>query len=468
MARTQSRAPLSIQQALPAFKAILPVQVARDLMKSYGGRFYERLFTPLIVIWCFIFQRLNADHSLDAVVSHITSGALDHLVDGDGLAPSERIESQSTAGYSRARKRMPLAVLQEVTRHFAQTCEQHLADGERWHGHRVYLLDGVTLALRPETDLVEHYGQARNQHGAAYWVIMRIVAAFSLHSAALIDAAEGPHLESEQSLAKRVLAHLAPQSVCVGDSNFGVFSVVQAARHYDVFGLLRLTACRAKALAKRKLLPGEDLRRQWAPSVDDHCDPEMSNRPIDGRLIYVHLERNGFRPVDLYFFTTLLDASRYPVDELVALYGRRWHVELNLRYVKSTLDMDLLTAKSVEMARKELWAGLASYNIVRVYMIMAAREAGLAPLDLSFTKCWRRVRDAAQSLPRAGTADTAAKLLSRLLTKLGKCRLQERTRYRVEPRAVRRRGSVYPALKGPRDRARQLGIQKRRAELAKC
>jgi len=468
VARTESRAMPSIQQVLSTFKELLSAEVVQDLVTVSGGRFYQRLFTPLVVVWCFIFQRLDADHSLDAVVGHVSSGAVDHLDDLGRLPASERIESESTAAYSKARKRVPLAVLKGVACRFAQAAEQRLEAGARWHGHPVALLDGSTLLLRPEADLVEYYGQARNQHGLAYWVVARVVAAFCLHTAVLLAIADGPYRESEQSLAKAVLNQLASNSVCVGDSNFGVFSVVQAARHYGVLVLMRLMAHRAQALAKRKLRSGEDLLVQWAPSKFDQRDSNMSEAPIAGRLIYVRLERDGFRPVDLYFFTTLLDASSYPVEELVTLYGRRWHVELDLRYVKDTLDMDLLTAKSIEMVRKELWAGLASYNLVRVYMVMAAQEAGLVPLDLSFTKCWRRVRDAARSVPRADTPEATAKLIRRLLTKLGKCQLQKRTRFRVEPRAVRRLPAVYPALKGPRDKARQLTMQRLLAEPAKC
>ncbi len=465
--QAQSRAMPSIQQVLPVFKELLPAEVVRELVKACGGCFYERIFTPLIVVWCFIFQRLNADHKLDAVVSHVSDGAVDHLDDRGRVPVSERIESESTAAYSKARKRMPLAVLKGVTRRIAQAAQEQLGEGARWHGHRVYLLDGTTLLLRPEAELVEHYGQAGNQHGLAYWVNVRVVAAFCLHTAVLPAVADGPYRESEQFLAKEVMAQLAPNDLCVGDSNFGVFSVAQAARHHNLLILFRLTRRRAQALAKRALHPGEELLVDWAPSKFDQCDPDMSKAPITGRLSYVHLEREGFRPVDLYFFTTLLDASSYPVDELVTLYGRRWHAELNLRYVKSTLDMGLLTAKSVEMVRKELWAGMAAYNIVRVYMAAAALRAGLTPLDLSFTKCWHRVLEATNSLRPTDTPDHVARQLRRLLARLAKCRLQKRTRFRVEPRAVRRRPAVYPALKGSRDKARQLECQKLLAEPAK-
>jgi hypothetical protein len=448
----------SIDEVLPLLKELLPVQVIRDWMQEAGVRFYERLFTPAIVIWCLIYQRLSADHSLDTVVSHVSAGGADPLDERDRAPVSSRIKSESTAAYSKARTRMPLAVVQRVASHLAQAGQQCLEDDGLWHGQRVALLDGTTVMLRPEGDIVEHYGQTRNQHGVGYWVVMRIVAAFCLHTGMLLTAADGPRRESEQSLAHKVLADFAPGTLCVGDRNFGVFSVAQAARHYGVSVLLRLTDSRARSLRRRTVSPGEDSLIQWAPSRDDRCNAEMSADPVVGRLIHVRLERDGFRVVHLRFFTTLLDAICYPVDELVALYGRRWHVELDLRYVKTTLDMELLTAKSAQMAQKELWAGLAAYNIIRIFMTMAAREAALLPLALSFTKCWRRIQSAVQALCSHGTR-APGQPLQLLLTRLAKCRLQKRIPFRVEPRAVRKRSVQYTALSGPRDEARQRARQ---------
>jgi hypothetical protein len=437
------------------------------LVQASHRRFYERLYSPLIIVWCFLFQRLNADHSCDEVVSHVRSGAVDHLA-GGGHPLSERIASESTAAFCKARKRIPLSVLEGVLGHLAAVARQHLREGACWQGHPVALLDGTTFLLTPAGELVARYGQAKNQHGLAYWVVMRVVAAFCLHTAVLLTAVDGSQRESEQALAKEVLAKLTPGSICVGDSNFGVFSVAQAARHHGIFPLLRLTTCRAVALAKRALRPGEDIAVEWSPARRVQRHEEMSQAPVQGRLIYTRLERDGFRPVELYLFTTLLDASRYPAAELVALYGQRWHVELDLRYVKQTLEMDLLKGKSLDMVRKELHAGLAAYNIVRICMLVAAQQASLTPLSLSFTKCWRRVQRNLSRWRLTDTPDEVAKQMQRLMTSLAKCRLQKRLPFRIEPRAVRRRPAVYPALKGSRDKARQLARQQLIAGRPKC
>lgn len=468
VASVQPRALPSIPHVLLAFKALVDAEEVRTLAKASGRRFYDRIYTPLVVVWCFIFQRLNADHSLDAVVGHVSGGAVDHLDDRRQAPISERIKSESTAAYAKARQRLPLAVLVGVAQHLAQAAERCLMDGARWHGHPVALLDGTTLVARPEPELVNRYGQAQNQHGTVYWVVVRTVAAFCLHTASLLAVADGSQRESEQALAKPVLARLAPNTVCIGDANFGVFSVAQAARHYQVLTLLRLTASRAQRLAKANLSPNQDVPLEWIPTKHDQTDPSMSQLPIAARLIYVRLERDGFRPVNLYLVTTLLDRSLYPVAELVSLYHLRWQVELDLRYVKSILDIEFLSAKSVEMIRKELWAGLVAYNLVRAGMALAAQGAGLSPMTLSFTKCYHRVQAALSSLHRVGRPLQPVEFTHRLLGKLAKCILQKRAPFRVEPRAVRNRRPSYPSLKGSRDKARQIALRRLMAELTKC
>ena len=48
---------------------------------------------------------------------------------------------------------------------------------------------------------------------------------------------------------------------------------------------------------------------------------------------------------------------------LTQLYGLRWQAaEVNLRHLKTTLKMEMLTAKTPEMVRKEVWTHLFAYT----------------------------------------------------------------------------------------------------------
>lgn len=363
------------------------------MIRASQKRFYERLFTPLILVWCLIYQHLNEDLTCDAAVSYLASGVVDHLDNRHNEPLSRRIKSESTVAYCKGRWRLPLWVLQGALSHTGQVLQQWLGADRLWLGHSVGLPDGTTFLLRPELELVQHYGRHKGRDKETYWVVMRVVAAFCQYTGALLGVAEGSLHISEQALSVSLLAQAIQGSVYLGDRNSGIFSVAQAAWHNSGWVVLGLARQRARALAGRNLSSGKDIRLTRQPSAKDQLYPGMSAEPIRGRLIFVRLEGKGFRPVKLFLFTTLLDAERYTVEKLVKLYGIRWHVELDLRYVKYTLEMDLLTVQSVDIARKEHHAGLLAYNIIQGYMVQVARGAGLSPLALSFTRCWRRVRD---------------------------------------------------------------------------
>ena len=455
------------QELLPVYQELLPPAVIQELVKASDQRFYERLLPPLVLVWGWLYQRLHSDHTCDAAVSYLSSGAADHLDRRHAQPLSQRIQSESTAAYCKGRKRLPLVVLQGALRHTAQVIRRWRGADGLWLGHPVGLLDGTTHLLRPEPELVAHYGRHQNQHGETYWVVMRTVAVFCLTTGALLGLVDGSWRTSEQALAAQVLALAVADSVYVGDCNFGVFSVAQAARHYGVWVVLRLSQRRARALAGRRLRPGEDLSVQWAPSARDQVHPAMSTAPITGRLIYVRLERDGFRPVEIYLFTTLVDPERYARAAVVELYGWRWHVELDLRYVKDTLDLAWLPSKTVAMVRKDLTAGLLAYNLIRGFMVQAAQRAHCSPLTLSFTRCWRRVCDVLITLGLSAAAPQVRHQIERLVVRLGQCTLPARARFRIEPRAVRRRPATYPNLKGSRAAARQRVLEQLRAP-AKC
>ena len=440
-------------EVYPWFQRALTPRVVSELVAATGQRFYQRLFLPLVILWGFVFQRLNPDHSCDAAVSYFASGGADQLRPG----LSERM-SDNTAGYCKARARLPLSVVQGALHHSARTLRTELGAAALWHGRPVGLLDGSTLRLPAEPELREHYGGASNQHGDTHWPLLRLVAGFDFYSGAALWVAEGPYRTSEQSLAVRVIRATAADFLWVGDRNFGVYQVVQVAHHHAADVLFRLNTRQAKALARQAgytLHSGDDLPILWTPSAQTSVESDLPVTPIAGRLIYVRLERPGFRPTDLYLFTTLTDCILYPLIELVKLYGRRWDVELDLRHVKTTLDMEQLTSKSIDLVRKELWAGFLAYNLVRGLMGVAAQRAGLSPWRLSFARCWRRIVDTLHTFRSDLTWAEGEAILEKLLKRLSRCRLPQRRGLRIEPRAVWGRPQPFPKIKGSRAEARQ-------------
>lgn len=455
---------------LPLFQQLLPTEVLCRIIKEGQGRFYQRVYTPLILLWGFVYQRLQENSSCDSVVSHLGSGALDEwdLALRQSLKPnalkpplpplSQRIH-ESNSAFCQGRQRLSGEVLKSTLTQSARSIRE--AQGERglWKGRQVFLLDGSTLLLQSTSSLIEHYGRHKNQHGDSYWPLMRFVIAFDMLSAAVEHMEEGVLKESEQELTWKLFQNIDfskdSPAVFVADANFGVYSVVQAAAHHHAEVLLRVTPVRFEALLRRlkqePLKEGEQREIEWTPSRYDQLAESLEEfaQPVRGRLIYVKLKRKGFTDKDLYFFSTL--NGDFSVDDLVELYGQRWHVELSLRYVKSELKLEQLQSKSVDMARKEFTAGLIAYNLIRGFMAEAAKRQDISPLTLSFKRCWRRLFLFGMNCKTARETQQVADKMDNLFRILGECRIQKR-KPREHPRCVRTKPRAYPILSGERHR----------------
>jgi hypothetical protein len=424
-------------------------------------RLYWCVFTPLLTLWCLVIQRLKKDHTLDAVVSHVHTGAADYL-DPHADPVSARLTSESTSAFSQGRKRLPLALVQWATHRVRRVLTSSLPVSQQtWKGHRVRLLDGTTFGVLGTDDLDRVYGRSQNQHGLASWITVRSVAAFCLFSRMLVGIIEGSERTSEQAMVRSVLEQDDPGAIYVGDANFGVYRVVQVATAVGHELIVRLQATRFHALLRTvkssvPITSGQTWNVTWTPS--GKIDPTLSAQPIAGRIMFVRLEKKGFRSKDLYLFTTLQDEMSYPVDEIVALYGERWQVEINYRHIKTTLEMDTFAVQSVAMFRLELAAGSLTYNLICGLLLRAAQRANLCPHQLSFARCWRRIRDALIE----GVPDWVWQKSdphTHLLDRLARCRHQNQPwKVAHEPRKVRYRNRTYPPLRGDRNAARQAAL----------
>lgn len=419
--------------------------------------FYKRIFSLPVTLWYLVFQRLNADKTQDAVVKDLRAGGADRLSPSRRQPLSKKVHSRATTSYNDARQRMPLEFLQWALRRIAQHVQTSMGLN-RSDSENFQLLDGSTLPVLANPALIKAYPPARNQHGSSDWSLMRVVVGFNLLTGAVLGAVEGSILLSEQVLAWTLMAQALPGTVWIGDRNFGIWSVVAQALHCRQGVIVRLTKTRAARLAGgRSWASGQDQVVEWSRSRHDQIDPGTKDVRVKGRLILVRVQREG-RFINLWLFTTLMDQEKFPISRLVELYGYRWQVELNFRYLKTSLGLKAFVVQSPEMAQKEFFAALIAYNLVRVVMA-ATRDPEdddpacrlsfsqvrrlLVPWLLDWGKDWRSRRG------------SLAEKLGRLIAEAALQKLPTRTKKRPsEPRCVRRHIGKFPAMKGSRQAAR--------------
>ena len=427
-----------------------------------AGRFYQRIFSLRVTLWYLIYQRLNFDSTLAAVVTDVRRGGADRLGRG-GRKLSTRVRSTKTGAYNQARQRLPLELLVAALAHLgtllckqvgykpAPKCRPGPADLLR------QLLDGSTLAILATPALVRAFPPARNRNGPSDWCLLRILVGFCARSGAILSAVSGPVQCSEQALAWTLMAQARAFTLWIGDRNFGVWSVVAAAVHQHQDVVVRMTKTRArKRCAGRPMRSGEDRPVTWEPSRHDQTAPGVPRKAVVGRLIYVRLCKAG-RYIDLWLFTTL-PADDYPVALLVAWYGQRWQAEMHFRSVKTQLKMAELDVATPQMARKEFYAGLLAYSLVRAVMWSAGERLEGRIQALSFSQA-RRILNTRLQDWGCGRFDAAEQWAQEMVEEIAEHTLPKRRKpRRSEVRRVRHRRQKFPPLIGSRAAARRLEL----------
>jgi hypothetical protein len=152
--------------------------------------------------------------------------------------------------------------------------------------------------------------------------------------------------------------------------------------------------------------------------------------------------------------TTMQNPRAVSKSELAALYARRWHIELDIRNIKTTLGMEVLRCMTPAMVEKELWVCLLPYNLIRLLMAQAAHTAGVCPRELPFkhtVQMW-------SSWPRSAEPSDLFRLIAQ--HSVGN------RPARFEPRVRKRRPKSFPWLKVPRALARQQISEARHSSCA--
>src|SRR6476620_10527779 len=137
--------------------------------------------------------------------------------------------------------------------------------------------------------------------------------------------------------------------------------------------------------------------------------------------------------------------------------------ELDLRSIKVVLQMDLLRCKTPELVRKEVWAHVLAYNLIRTVMAQAAAERHAEPRSISFTATLQ-VLEAFRPLiafqGHRGAAHLVA-LYQQILRAIAVHRVADRPD-RFEPRMAKRRPKRYDCLTRPRHEIKRQMLKRLR------
>ena len=408
-----------------------------EVTEAYLPAHRERLFPPTETLSMFLKQVLDEDGSCQKAVN---GWAARRAMEGMS------VQSVGTGGYCKARGRLPVDMVMGLARHVGDQLNRQAPPDWLWQGRTVKLVDGTGISMPDTPENQSCYPQPSSQAEGVGFPLARLTGVICLSTGAVLDAAMGPSSgkhNSELGLFRGLLGALSAGDVLLADALYGNFWTIATLQAAGVDALCEQHGSRNTDFRRGQWLgPREHLvhwpkpktRPEWMSRAEYAAFPDQ----ITVREVKVHGH---------ILVTTLLDHRKVPKAELSQLYARRWNVELDLRNIKTTLGMDVLSCLTPQMVKKELWVYLLAYNLIRLLMAQAAQYAGLHPRQLSF-KHTVQISIAWLSQPKLTGAE------HQLLRLIAQLRVGNRPG-RIEPRARKRRPKSYPWLKVPRAEARR-------------
>jgi hypothetical protein len=437
---------LSIPKILRQFKTDVATAISRETITAICGylgyRCRERILDPVTTVHVFLLQILHGNTACSA------------------LARLAELPFTATA-YCLARKRLPLALFEDLLQHVCDALFPEVQSTGRWQGHRTWHLDGSSFSMPDTPELQARFGQPGNQAKGCGFPVARLLALFHAGTGLLLRVVAAPLRTHDLRHAALMHPELAAGDILLADRGFASFAhlaLVSLRQIHAVFRChqqqivdFRVNRRHTGQSNSRKGMPRSRYVRRLGPWDQVVEYTKLTTRPkwLDAatwaslpptvlvRELRYRTPQRGYRTREITLVTTLLDAEAYPQAALAELYLSRWQIEVNFRHLKTTMGMDVLHCKRAQGVLKELHMFAIAYNLVRLVMLEASRQQEV-PLDrISFVDALRWLRHSKPGTP-----------LSELLVNPARPN-------RLEPRVLKRRIKEYTLMKKPRHELRK-------------
>lgn len=431
-----------LQEHLRDFLPV-PLLSAQD----QGPNSRDRIFSLRLTFECFLWQLLKPQTSCREVVRQVQAlFRLHHR---------GRVDEGDSA-YVQARLRLPKERLEKALSATAQAADRRVGQGGQLNGRPVKAADASTTQLADTRKNQKRYPQPSAQKPGCGFPVLKLVALFSLASGAILNVALGSLHHHDLRLLRQLWEQLKKGDILLGDRAYGDYTTLATGPQRGVDVVARLHACRKVDFRQARRLGKNDGLFVWtkgyAPSqILSATQWGFLPAQITVRIIRFTATIRGFRARRITLVTTLLDPKDYPAQEVIALYARRWRLELCLRDLKTTLGMEQLRCKSPDMAEKELLAYLVAHNLIRCLIAEAVTRYQVDLERVSFKGSVDALRQYSDAIAKARNPTMRRQLWEDLLLNLARDLVRYRPN-RQEPRAVKRRPKPYPLLNQPRRR----------------
>ena len=399
--------------------------------------FRDRIYTPLKTLFIFVKQVLNPDKSCKNAVADLVAEQL--IIEG-------KVVSTNTGSYSNARQRLPEQAISELVKETGESSANKASIGWKVFGRPVKGVDGSSVIMPDTKENQGIFPQQKGQKKGIGFPIARIVVVMSLTVGTVLDYAIGAFKgkgTGESTLLRSIFDCVEQDDILLGDRYYPSFFLIADVLAKGADGIFRGQAQRCYDFRKGQSLGKKDHIVEWnKPKKPEWMTQEIYDVYPD------QIKVREFKVNGKIYVTTLLEHKKYNKKELAKIYDLRWHLEINLKSIKEIMNMDMLSCKTPDMARKEIGIHFLAYNFIRIIMAEACVQYNVIPNQVSFKGTVQLLN---KFMPHFINSNNKQNKLmyTELLKNIVKNRIGNRPG-RIEPRRVKKRPKPFDTLNRPR------------------
>ena len=130
------------------FQEVLPSSIIEQVLINIGLKYQSRIYNPIVMVWSFLFQVLDPDHSCKNAVSKIIA----HLAEEDFKTPS-----QNTSAYCQARKKLPELLFKKLLDISAKNLENVVDKKHLWRQMFLFFIKYPFTISYLRRDIIRSY-----------------------------------------------------------------------------------------------------------------------------------------------------------------------------------------------------------------------------------------------------------------------------------------------------------------------
>ena len=275
------------------------------------------------------------------------------------------IRTITKSAFTRARSKLSYEAFIELNQSLVNYMDTY-APLKTWHGFRLLAVDGTTIQV-PKNPKTTDYFDPKTDSTQPRCPMARASQLYDVLNHLTLDATIQPYGEGERDLALEHGPSLLKNDLVLLDRGYPAFWFYAWLLSENVHFCARVSLGSWRQVKEFYASGQSEQLITIHPTTDSRkkCrEYNLSTESIQIRLIRVSLPDSE----DHILMTSLLDIESFPVSFFQDLYHQRWGIEENYKQMKSRIEIENFSGKSVASVYQDFHAKIFAMNLSAAFV----------------------------------------------------------------------------------------------------